>query len=265
MADNRNSDAQKRPDVAAPRVTKNAGDAASFGMREYNDDLNPQIVSLLQDAALDPVPDGAKVAVKTALGMGATAEDLVDFYIPTIARDFGEQWCSDNASFARVTIGVSRLQMMLRELGTNWSGAHSKTTEQSSILLVVPKDVHHTLGAVVLSSQLRRMGLSVRLLLGGTPKDTAVNVQRCDYDAVFISASQSEKLEPLRLIVDAIKASTQHPPKIVIGGTILEVEPIEKVTALTGADYATRIPQEALRLCGLLSPTQDDARIKLGS
>jgi MerR family transcriptional regulator, light-induced transcriptional regulator len=213
--------------------------------------LDPQVMSDMRNAALAASREDCSVVVQRALDSGIARDDLADFYIPALARELGDDWCSDGLSFASVTIGASRLQAMLRELGPEWAGDQSANPAAPSIMLIVAQDVYHTLGAMVLSGQLRRKGLSVRLMLGAEPSELAQKLAKTSYDAVFISSSSGETLESLRRIVYVIRASSRTSMPIVIGGTILEVETCYDVTALTGADYATTVPSEALELCGL--------------
>jgi len=264
MTDFRNSNARNFPPVVQLRTSQAARHAAAAIVHDIEDTLDHTVLAALRAAALDPEPGNARTVMKQMIADGVSPEQLSDHYIPAIARELGDRWCDDNLSFANVTIGTSRLQFMLRELGVNWSGNAVARSNPETILLIVSKDVYHTLGAVVLSGQLRRQGLSVKLILGADTKDIAQRVARTKYSAVFISSSRGELLEPLRLIVDAVRASTVEQIPIVIGGTILDVETAETVTALTGATYATKIPQEALELCGLQF-MQDDARIKMRS
>ncbi|WP_245541106.1 cobalamin-dependent protein [Yoonia vestfoldensis] len=213
--------------------------------------LDMQIMAAMRAAALSISREDCSAVLQTALQAGIARDDLADFYIPELARELGEDWCTDMLSFASVTIGVSRLQAMLRDLGPEWAGDQSANPAAPSILLIVGQDVHHTLGAMVLSGQLRRKGLSVRLMLGADLKDLAQKLSNTSYDAVFISSSSGESLESLRRIVYVIRTASKTTTPIVIGGTILEVETYYDVTALTGADYATIVPSEALELCGL--------------
>lgn len=261
MADHRNADA----------TTQGAGKGQRRGDKVQRADedmaeqaavrLNPAVFKKLYDAALDPDPATCQTAVAQVIANGTAPDRIADVYVPAIARDLGEKWCVDELSFANVTIGSSRLQAMLRILGPNWSGDSAEHRGAPGVLLVVPHEVYHTLGAIVLSGQLRRKGVSVKLLLGGRPRDVAERVASTNYDAVFVSSSIGETLESLRQIVDAVKASTKTAPPIVIGGTILDVETVENVTALTGADFATKIPNEALRLCGLHNNTYQKHRV----
>ena len=262
MDDHRKSNSLEHPVAGTLRAASAARELAAVSVRGTPNDLDPAVLSDLHNAVLGRDPETAKQVVQNLVISGVPAVDLADFYIPEVARKLGDQWCIDELSFASVTIGSARLQSMLRSLGPDWSGETTGQTATASILLVVPQEVYHTLGALVLGGQLRRKGLSVKLVLGGKPQDVANHVECAHYDCVFLSSSRGETLESLRRLVEAVKTANQTPPPIVIGGTILEVEPIETITALTGADYATSIPEEALRLCGVCQGTQDDARSK---
>lgn len=262
MADRRKSDAKKEIAAFDAQPSSARRRIAAALVEDISRQLDPGLFQSLKSAALDVDPDASKKAVKMAVAGGTRPEDLADFYIPALARDMGDLWCVDQLSFAGVTIGVSRLQAMLRALGPNWASDNASEPGAPLLLLIVPQDVYHTLGAIVLSGQLRRKGYSVKLLLGGKREDIAERISRTNYEAVFISSSRGETLESLRRIIDVVKTSANNPLPIVVGGSILEVENANDVTALTGADYATRIPDEALRLCGLELITQKAAHAK---
>jgi methanogenic corrinoid protein MtbC1 len=264
MADSHNSDAKNEPVESVIQLGSKVRQIDEASSDDVSEHIDPLLYASLKNAALSKDPDACKHEVNAALMAGTRPEDLADFYVPALARDMGDQWCVDQLSFAGVTIGVSRLQAMMRELGPNWTSDNATQPEANAILLLVPREVYHTLGAIVLSSQLRRMGVSVKLLLGGKPDDIVQRLSRTSYQAVFISASCGETLESLRRIVDIIKTNTKTPMPVVIGGSILDVQTTNDVTALTGADHATRMPDEALRLCGLQENTPNKAHVKGG-
>ncbi len=265
MADRQNFDAKKKS--AVPEVQRDSKRrlVAAPIVDDVRHDVDDKLFAELKAAALNPDPAVCRNTIRSSVAQGNRPEDLADIYIPAIARDLGDQWCEDQLGFARVTIGVSRLQAMMRELGPSWASDNVSDPAAPSILLVVLRDVYHTLGAIVLTSQLRRKGYSVKLLLGGRPTDVADRILRTKYDTVFISSSRGETLESLRQIIDVIKTSMNNPPPVVVGGSILEVETVEDLTALTGADFATRIPGEALKFCGLHEKTHDTVRAKDGT
>lgn len=265
MADHRNADAKGQSGVPSSKPSQAVGRTIQAVVSDIERRLDPTLLRNLKDAAMSPDMGLCKTVVAEALADGTSAEELADFYIPAISRDLGDLWCEDQLSFAGVTIGVSRLQGILRDLGPNWSGDSVMDPLAPIVLLIVPHEVYHTIGAIILSGQLRRRGISVRLVLGERANNIAQRLQRTRYDAVFISASQSESLETLRRIIDVVKNASQAPTPAIIGGGILEVETHETVTAVTGADYATGNTDEALRFCGIKAETLDTLAIKNGA
>lgn len=265
MANRQNVDARKRSAVQEAQPDSTRRRVAAAVVDDIRSNVEDELFALLKAAVLNPDPQVCRNAVRSSVAKGARPEDLADFYIPAIAHDLGDLWCEDQLGFASVTIGVSRLQAMMRELGPNWASDNASDPAAPSILLIVLQDVYHTLGAIVLTSQLRRKGYSVKLLLGCNAEGVAERILHTKYDGVFISSSRGETLDSLRRIIDAMKTSMNNPPPVVVGGSILEVETGENITALTGADYATRIPSEALRLCGLKEMTLEAVRAKGGT
>lgn len=230
--------------------------------------MDPNFLEALCAVATSTSGASFRPVIASMATAGIRNEEIADHYIPAVALKLGDQWCADQTSFAEVTIGVARLQALLRELGREWQGNGSTGSDAApnapAVLVMSLAEAYHTLGATILSGQLRRIGLSVRQMLDATPAAAATEVQRIRYDAVFLSASRSEDLENLRKIVEHIARSTATPPPVVIGGTILEVahELGVDIKALTGADHATGDLYEAVALCDLeLKPRASVARI----
>ncbi|MEO1641587.1 MAG: cobalamin-dependent protein [Pseudomonadota bacterium] len=264
MADHGKGDAETTPALSGHLQDTPARQTARAVIRDIVLKLDPDVIALLEDAALSPDAGGVQRSVSDALALGARPDDLADFYIPAIARAMGDRWCEDQMSFASVTIGVSRLQTMLHILGPQWRAERAISPTAPAIMLVVPEDAHHTLGAMILSGQLRRRGFSVRLVLGAKPAEIAQRVCRTTFDAVFVSAARGQTLDSLRQIIENIKTVADNPPPIVVGGSILDVQSVADILALTGADHATGKPDEALRICGLLTKEQTIANFRTG-
>lgn len=176
-------------------------------------------------------------------------EDIADFYIPEIARRLGAAWCEDGLSFADVTIGVARLQGLLKDLSAAWTDDIRLDPDAPGLLVVVLADEFHTLGAMVLCGQLARLGVSVKLAMGQGESELLRTVAAGQFDAILISAAQGERLARLRKLVEKIKAASVRPTPVVIGGSV--VTRVTDIKTQTGADHATTDPREALRACGL--------------
>jgi methanogenic corrinoid protein MtbC1 len=214
-------------------------------------DIDLVIAERLRDAAAEssgnPVPD----VLDEMLRSGMPPETIACVYIPHAARQMGEDWCDDTLSFARVTIGTARLQASLRTLGADWAshGYSDDPNNDEGVVVIIAKDAFHTLGAMVLCGQLRRLGLSVRLAMGASSQELRAILGTTNFDAALISASSSESLESLRECVDVIRQSSENCPPIIIGGNVLDQE--ADVKTITGADYTTKDPLEALEHCGI--------------
>ncbi len=211
--------------------------------------LSERFLNELQAAAVSIEPGRRQAVIKAMLDARIRREDIADFYIPEVARRMGVAWCEDGMGFAEVTIGSARLQGLLREIGAAWFDDNRSDPQAPGLMIIVQADEAHTLGAMVLASQLRRMGASVRLVTGRSESDVLRAVAEGEFDAILISASQSERLASLRKFVDKVRKACTRATPIVVGGSVVTRDADVKTQA--GADFATTDPREALRSCGL--------------
>lgn len=211
--------------------------------------LDEVLLRRLESALLEYETAARHIVVEEFRAAGVNWDEIVDHYIPAAARRLGEMWCADEVSFAEVTIGVARLQSMLRDCAPEVRAERREDPNAPNVLLIVRQDDFHTLGAMVAAGQLRRRGLSVRLSLGQPDSAVIEIIGTRSFDAILISASSSERLESVEDLIKSIRMCTEPVAPIVLGGTILDTD--RDVRALTGADFTTSDAEEALRLCGL--------------
>ncbi|MDD9923354.1 MAG: cobalamin B12-binding domain-containing protein [Boseongicola sp.] len=210
--------------------------------------LHEEYVIALHSAVLDGSESQRDRVVEWMLDTGVTVSGLIDLYIPEVARRLGAEWCEDDLGFAEVTVGSARLQGLLRDLAAREPLKPRPVTTQG-VAIVVLSDEYHTLGALVLTAQLRRMGVSVRVLIGVAREKAIREVSQGGYDAVMISASHVETLVQIEKFIKDLNREMEQNTPIVVGGPVLNVE--RDVAAVTGADFATSDVVEALRLCQL--------------
>ncbi|MCF2871557.1 hypothetical protein L0664_10825 [Octadecabacter sp. G9-8] len=223
-------------------------------------DFDPDVGTRLRDAAAESSHNPVPEVINQMLEAGIPAESIACIYIPYAARQMGDDWCDDTLSFARVTIGTARLQASLRTLGADWAshGYSEDPNDDKGVVAIIAKDPFHTLGAMVLCGQLRRLGLSVRLAMGATSQELRAIFVTTRFDAALISASSSESLDSLKECVDVVRQSSSICPPIIIGGNILDQD--ADVQSLTGADYTTNDPLKALEHCGITTVTPNETR-----
>ncbi|WP_168771138.1 cobalamin-dependent protein [Palleronia sediminis] len=193
----------------------------------------------------------ARCAVIDSMLMhGVPPDDICDFYIPEAARRLGGGWEDDSLSFAVVSVAVARLQGCLRDLVPVEDVPRGDRMGAPAVVVV--SDRYHTLGSMVLTAQLRRVGISVRLLLGRTPEDACAIVSTGDYDAVLLSVAQFDDLDEVAALVNGLRLAMGATALIIIGGGALGAG-ADQVREKTGADLATNDLTEVISQARLAS------------
>ena len=162
----------------------------------------------------------ASTAVNTLTSRGLQADAIVDYCIPKIARSYGQEWTNDSLSFASVSVGCAHLQLVLKhiihERGFNVLDGNGKC-----VLLAALAPEQHTLGALVLADQLRRLDFSVKMCLGTSIEDVTKSVFENKYHAVLFSASTLEAAEISAQCVNQIRQNYAYQPLVFLGGSVL--------------------------------------------
>lgn len=205
---------------------------------------NAPLVGRLLNAAMSRSGETLPDAAQSIIAQGVPAEVLIDDIVPRAARMMGEEWVRDISGFASVTVGSMGLQSLVRELSASWTADDADLT-RSTVLLWMPESAQHTLGATVVSTQLRRMGHSVQFAPGRGLRELTDALTSDRYDAVVVSASFSETADDVRAVVKTVKAQTPTLP-VVVGGTVLKHN--ADLAAQTGADIATNDLEVASQL-----------------
>lgn len=207
--------------------------------------VDDAVVAAISRALLEPGPARMEALRMDLRRARITDLDLVDTYFPEVARHLGCAWAEDRAAFTDVTIGVARMQSMLRELGRDWTSNTTAERGGSTVLIVLPDGEQHSFGVMLLAGQLRRQGISVRLEVGTPAAALRRMVQERRFDCAMISVACEEKLDHCKAVVNALKQGSQGQLWVAIGGPLLD-RPID-VRGRTGADIATCDPLQALQ------------------
>lgn len=200
----------------------------------------------LLDAAL--VSDQAMEAVlRDMRAAGITDEQVVDYYVPTTARLIGSDWCENKCSFVAVTIASIRLAALVRQLSRQWYCDNSHLNDAPCILLALPEAEQHALGIQIVTSKLRRMGVSVRLMTGMFDDEIAAHLRDTKYDLIAVSIGHEDGLEIVRDLVKTVKLVVGTATPVGVGGP--PVANAEALRVFTSADFYSASPEELLKLC----------------
>lgn len=212
--------------------------------------VRPDVVRLLMRGATTGDPH---VFEKLALEMRRlhiSAESMVGDYIPAAVALIGEEWHSDRIDILESTIAISRMQNLLRELGRAWSADAANPHMAGSVLMVVPDTEQHTIGAMIATTQMRHMGVSVAVQLLSSSATLADLLRQRQFDAVFFSVGNFDSIDACRKLVSTARSVVGTTVRFAVGGAV-PVDP-EDLRRITGADFATQDVSVALREFGLM-------------
>ncbi|GGA99456.1 hypothetical protein GCM10011324_07110 [Allosediminivita pacifica] len=199
----------------------------------------------LMRQALEPTGFDIEAVLGELLQARMAPEDITDLCIPEVAREIGVLWVEDRLSFAQVSIASARLQGLVTRLSRQWPDDESDSTDVSA-LLVLQKGDSHTLGTHVAAAQLRRLGVSVRMLFGADEDMLLRTLSEERHDLVLFSCSRVENLETISGQAKRIKLGFPNSPPLVLGGIVLGLT--DRVKERSGVDLVTNEVGAALKM-----------------
>jgi MerR family transcriptional regulator, light-induced transcriptional regulator len=167
----------------------------------------------------------------------------LDLLAPT-SRYLGHLWDEDLCSFTDVTVGLGRLQRVLREL----SPALGRTVEHPAhgrrVLLLPSPGEHHTFGLVMVAEFFRSAGWDVTGGAWLSGADASAMVAAEWFDVMGYSVGAAVHVPALTDSISAVRRASCNPAlKILVGGPLFGVHPgfVDQV----GADGVTIDGREA--------------------
>jgi methanogenic corrinoid protein MtbC1 len=183
---------------------------------------------------LGPHDDAAMIYVDGLLSAGVTIESVfLDVLAPT-ARHLGELWESDVTDFANVTLGMSRMHRILRNLGDRFCDDHHQAGGECALLATIPGE-QHSFGLAMVAEFFRRAGWFLNTGPFVSRQELTLLVQERWFDVIGFSVTSDRRLDELRQdIRDLRRDSRNQNVGIIVGGPILEASP--ELAASLGAD-----------------------------
>lgn len=222
-----------------PKVAESAGQQAPSAVEHFT------ALALGND-------DGAAFAyVEALLAQGTSVESVfIDLLAPT-AREFGTQWEADVTDFANVTLGVSRLQRIMRRFGENFFNEARNASFAESVLLTIIPGEQHSFGLSMVAEFFRRAGWNLCTGPFSSHQELTSLVHNQWFDVVGFSVSSDRRLEELKKdIHDIRRDSRNRQVGIMLGGPMMIDHP--DLVASLGADMmsldAVAAPQQARAL-----------------
>lgn len=229
----------------ASQVVSLLADRSARTVSELREPLVTGLIAASRTGTKDAFADLLGEVRRSRISLAA----LADIYIPEAARRMGTAWHEDEMSWMDVTIGVGRMQSLLREIGTAWVADQAGDTGHGAVMLLVPDREQHTLGPMVAMGQMRRYGVSVCLRIAPNFNELRSLMAARHFDGILISVATKDKLETVAKTVQFLKSLMTKPCPIVVGGAVMAK--VEDPASITGADLSSNDIGAALEAIGL--------------
>lgn len=197
----------------------------------------------------------ARANVDAMRQRGVPVEALMLDLLAPVARQLGDMWLQDQCTFTDVTVGVGRLQQLLRELAPGLPLAPQVRPQPLRILMLPSPGEQHTFGLVMVSEFFISAGWDVA---GGpaAPVDPFGAVQREWFDVVGFSLAGEVHLPRLAPAIAAIRKASLNPHiGVLVGGPLF----------LTHPGLASEVGADAVAVNGSLAPGIAETLVKTRS
>ncbi|HZH05925.1 MAG TPA: cobalamin B12-binding domain-containing protein, partial [Lautropia sp.] len=220
---------------------------------ETDERITVDDVSQFAKLVLSQGEEEAFVAIRVFRAREVSVESLyLDLLAPT-ARYLGKLWEEDLCNFTEVTVGLGRLQRVLRELSPALGRSVEHPIQGRRVLLLPCPGEQHTFGLVMVAEFFRRAGWDVTGGSWAAASDTAGMVNAEWFDVIGFSLGAETHVQALADTIAGVRqASCNGAVAIMVGGPLFGDQP--ELVARLGADGVALDGREAPMLAeGLIA------------
>ncbi|MEN9816976.1 MAG: hypothetical protein RLZ32_856 [Gemmatimonadota bacterium] len=240
------------PDLIAPRFPVGVvAEARAAGGRAEGTPIPPSEVEALVRHLRAPEDHVAAAYVRTLLDAGTPLDQLYLELLAPAARQLGALWESDDCSFVEVTVGLGRLQLLLRDLSQLFLAPAPAGDPVGTVLLTAVPGEQHTLGLVMVGEFLLRDGWRVMVGAPWTEDDLVARVSAEWVDVLGYSVGSAQRLAGLAREIRRVKGASRNSQlQIMVGGPLFADQPtlVAEVGAHALAADGRQAPQVARTL-----------------
>lgn len=184
--------------------------------------------------------------VDTYLDRGFSPEAIFIELLAPVARKLGDEWTADRLDFLDVTMGLWRLQEVLREVAARTAPAPSPGASRRVLFSPMPGD-QHSFGTAMIDECFTRAGWSSNLLVEPSRALLLSAVSSADYDLVGLTVTCDCHIGQLTSLIVAIRNVSRNPNvRLMLGGRLLIEDP--DLARRAGADATAASATDALEL-----------------
>lgn len=199
---------------------------------------SPQEVEGFVQALVDDAPSAVDEAVAAFRRRGMSVETLYMALLAPAARELGRQWEEDLCDFATVTVGLGRLQRLLRQLSPAFGAEVEHPSSGRRVLLSQPLAEQHMFGLAMVAEFFRRDGWDVLGGVAGVGIDAVAWARRDWFDVAGYSVGSELHLPWLKDGIAQLRRSSRNRALVVlVGGPLFTLHP--DLYREVGADATT--------------------------
>ena len=190
--------------------------------------------------------------VDAFLADGVSVEAIFLDLLAPAARHLGEMWKSDDADLIDVTMGLWRLQEVMREISARVPirPAFVAPDASRSLFAPMPGDQHY-FGALILDEVFARAGWKSRVMTKPLRKELLDAISTEPFDVVGLTLSRDCPSAAIRNLIKAMRSVSSNPNlSILIGGHMINQNPA--LVAEVGADGTGADARAALNVARTL-------------
>lgn len=183
--------------------------------------------------------------VGNLLQAGVSLDSIYMELLVPAARRLGDYWEEDSVSFTDVTVGLGRLQQVMRAIAWKAPEASDRAGLARSAFFAPGPGEQHVFGLYIVEDFFRRAGWSTWVETSSATAGLVDTVQGHWFDVFGMTVSSDDRVDDVASNIRSVRAASRNPNLFVLVGGLLLIERPELVADL-GADATAGTGGEAL-------------------
>jgi MerR family transcriptional regulator, light-induced transcriptional regulator len=178
---------------------------------------------------------------------GASVEAICIDMLAPAARRLGEMWDRDECDFIDVTMGLWRLQEVMREISARSPALLPPAPKSRSALFSAMPGDNHTFGTQMIEEVFARAGWQSEALVNPERRELLDRLARTPFDLVGLTLTRDCPSAALGNLIKAIRGISANPHiSVIVGGRVVNQNP--DIVEESGADGTSSDALGALEL-----------------